>query len=410
MEVGQLACNLAQPMKPRVLLVDDEAQLLSAVKRQLGDVYDLTLALGPFEGLKAIGEDPEFEVIVADMRMPGMDGIEFLSRAREAAPNSIRMMLTGNADHQTAVSAVNEGNVFRFLNKPASRLALVTAIDDCHAQYRLVQAEKELLEKTLIGSIKVLVEILATVNPAQFGKAQSLKAEAAKMAEALNVREVWQIELAAMLCQIGSVALPSSQSRGDFTIVRLPDPDSKASSRLPKVERDMNERIPLLSASLINKIPRLDAIAEAVMYQDQRFDGTGFPGDGRQGRYLPMGARILKVLKDYGALIKSGKSPTNAINSMRAKVGWYDPIVLQVAAELFDGQARPPAGVPVAIADLAPGDVLGSDLVTSDGVLLAGAGQILSEVGFTRVSTFLGMRLLSGQDVVYVLRPVAEAA
>ena len=386
-------------MKQRILLVDDETHVLSAISRQLGDLYDLTLAVGPFEGLEAVERGPEYAVVMADMRMPGMDGIQFLAKVSEACPNTIRMMLTGNADHLTAVQAVNEGNVFRFLNKPADKLTLTKAIDDSLAQYRLLQAEKELLEKTLSGSIKVLVEILATVNPALFGKAQTLKANAAKLAIALNAPDVWQIELAAMLCQIGSVALPPAPSHRD----RL-----RALSL--GLESQPLERIPQIGSSLINKIPRLEAISESILYQDQHFDGTGFPGDGRSGDKLPLAARILKVLKDFDTLCEDGKSASSALDVLCTRAGWYDPEVILVAIEAFDGQARPRNSLQVKVADLTAGDTLCSDLFTKKGLLMASAGQVLSEVGLARICTYVAMGLLDSTGVVYVVGSIPDAA
>ena len=386
-------------MKSRILLVDDEPHLLSAIMRQLGDVYDLTPAVGPFEGLEAVERGPEYAVVVADMRMPGMDGIQFLAKAREASPNSIRMMLTGNADHLTAVNAVNEGNVFRFLTKPAQKPTLTRAIDNCVAQYRLVQGERELLEKTLSGSIKVLVEILATVNPALFGKAQSLKANAAKLATALNAPDVWQIELSAMLCQIGSVALPPISAHRD-----------RFSSQPLGFESQSLERIPVIGSSLINKIPRLEAISDSILYQDQHYDGTGFPGDGRKGNDLPLGARILKVLKDFDCLCEGGDSASIALDVLCTRDGWYDPAVLAVAIDAFDGQARSRVGVPVMVADLVAGDALGSDLFTNEGILLACAGQVLSDVGLARISNYVRMGLLDDSGIVYVVGRISDAA
>ncbi|HLK13811.1 MAG TPA: HD domain-containing phosphohydrolase [Fimbriimonadaceae bacterium] len=396
-------------MNQRILLVDDEANVLSAITRQLGDAYDLTTALGGSEGIAALEAGPEFAVVVADMRMPGMDGVQFLGRVQELSPRSIRMMLTGNADHVTAVKAVNEGNVFRFLNKPADKPGLVRAIDDCLAQFALVQAEKELLEKTLSGSIKVLVEILAIVNPTLFGKAQTLKMNAAKLAAALSMPDLWQIELAAMMCQIGSVAVLAEAPIKKDRLARVAAGHSPTNPRLP-VYLEASEKIPLIGHSLISKIPRLETIAETILYQDQHFDGSGFPGDGRSGRLLPLGSRILKVLRDLDTLIEEGMSQSSALNVMRTRDGWYDPIVLQLAVDFFDGKSHLRVGVPVVVRQLIAGDNLSSDLTTIDGVLLVSAGQVLSDVGLQRLETYIGMNLLNPEEIVYIVERTAQAA
>jgi hypothetical protein len=104
------------------------------------------------------------------MRMPGMNGVQFLAQVRQAAPNTVRMMLTGYSDISAAMDAVNEGNIFRFLAKPCEQEILAKAIASGLVQYRLVRSEKDLLENTLMGSIKVLTDVLGAVSPEAFGK------------------------------------------------------------------------------------------------------------------------------------------------------------------------------------------------------------------------------------------------
>lgn len=107
-------------MNGRILCVDDEEKILSAFRRQFEGRFDIVPAVGALAALEIIAASGPFAVIVSDMRMPGMDGVKFLSEARKRAPDSVRVMLTGFADLQTAVEAVNEVNIFRFLTKPCS--------------------------------------------------------------------------------------------------------------------------------------------------------------------------------------------------------------------------------------------------------------------------------------------------
>ena len=120
---------------------------LQAFQRQLRKDFDLVAACGGQEGLDALGSHGPFAVIVSDMRMPGMDGIEFLAQARKRAPDSVRIMLTGCADQRTAINAVNTGRIFRFLAKPCPPEALANALREGIAQYRLITAEKDLLHR-----------------------------------------------------------------------------------------------------------------------------------------------------------------------------------------------------------------------------------------------------------------------
>ena len=115
-------------MKEKVLLVDDDAMLLAGLKRHLRDKFRIETALNGEEGLKRIEENGPYAVIVSDYSMPGMNGIEFLCRAKETDPDSVRMMLTGSADMTTAIQAVNEGSIFQFHPKPCPAGTLGQAI------------------------------------------------------------------------------------------------------------------------------------------------------------------------------------------------------------------------------------------------------------------------------------------
>src|SRR5882672_4792554 len=112
-------------MNTKILCVDDEPNVLEAFSRSLRKDFQVFVAQSGEQGIAMIENEGPFAVVVSDMRMPEMDGIQFLSRVRETIPETVRVMLTGNADQQTAMNAVNEGNIFRFLTKPCSPEALV---------------------------------------------------------------------------------------------------------------------------------------------------------------------------------------------------------------------------------------------------------------------------------------------
>lgn len=135
-------------MTEKVLLVDDDTVMLSVVRHQLDGRFDIVTAGGGTEALAAVESQGPFAAVVCDMRMPGMDGIEVLGKIREVAPDTVRIMLTGHADLQTAMDSINQGNIFRFLTKPCPADDLARGIEAGLRQYRLVAAERELLERT----------------------------------------------------------------------------------------------------------------------------------------------------------------------------------------------------------------------------------------------------------------------
>ncbi|MEJ2694660.1 MAG: EAL domain-containing protein [Candidatus Thiodiazotropha sp.] len=133
----------------RILFVDDEENVLVAYRRLLHRRYEIATALSAAEALLMIGHNGPYAVIVADMSMPGMDGVELLARSKTISPASVRMMVTGNADQRTAMMAVNQGEVYRFLNKPCSKEQLVEALDGALAFYRKNRDEKIQLTRSL---------------------------------------------------------------------------------------------------------------------------------------------------------------------------------------------------------------------------------------------------------------------
>jgi DNA-binding NtrC family response regulator len=130
-------------MDPKILFVDDDSNILDAYKRQLKRQFLVETALGGEEGLNAIASQGPFAVIVSDLRMPGMDGNQFLARVRDIAPQSIRMMLTGYADFKTALEAINSGSVFKLLTKPCAKEILTEALHTALEQYRKNNASRQ---------------------------------------------------------------------------------------------------------------------------------------------------------------------------------------------------------------------------------------------------------------------------
>src|ERR1700686_4919224 len=164
-----------QCMAEKILFVDDEPAALEGYRRLLHRSFDVDTAVGAAEGLEKIAESGPYAVVVSDMRMPEMDGAAFLAMVREVAPDTVRLAITGYADLETAGRAINEGSIFRFLTKPCEKSTLVAALTAAQEQHRLITAEKELLEKTLSGSIHVLTGMLSLVNPAAASRVPGIR-------------------------------------------------------------------------------------------------------------------------------------------------------------------------------------------------------------------------------------------
>ena len=153
----------------RVLFVDDEPKVLDGFRRQLRKHTEILTATSGLEGLDMLEWQGPFAVVVSDMRMPGMSGTEFLAAVRERSPDSVRIVLSGQADLESAIAAVNEGQIFRFLTKPCSADALRGAVDAGLAQHRLIIADGRSQEIGRFTAIAALLIVIATAGTLLLG-------------------------------------------------------------------------------------------------------------------------------------------------------------------------------------------------------------------------------------------------
>lgn len=360
-------------MSAKVLCVDDDAKILNGIRRQLGDRFELDTAEGPLAAQQLLKTAGPYAVVVSDMRMPEMSGLELLTRIRKETPDTVRIMLTGHADLKTMIDAVNEGHIFRFQTKPCSADVLAGAISDGLRQYQLVTAERELVEGTLKGSVKVLSEMLSLVSPLAFGRASRVQRTVTRVAARLSATNIWEFEIAAMLSQLGCAAIPE-------TIVHK----VSCGETLSPSELEIYRKHPQLACKLISNIPRLEAVAEAVRYQAQAFDGTGFPGNGVKAHDLPLGARILKAVLDLDTAMMQHSDAILALRSLKQESHKYDPDVL-IALEPIVAEECEVTVFSVEIYELEAGMVFAEDVLNSQGQTLIAKGQEVTETLRTRL-------------------------
>jgi DNA-binding NtrC family response regulator len=138
---------MPETLRPRILVVDDDIEVLDALQRQLRGHFDVTATCEAKEAIRLAVSSGPFAVVVSDLRMPGLDGVSLLYLIRQAAPETVRVLLTGDGDMEAAISAINQGNIFRFLTKPCPSAALIRALEASVEQYRKVTGGRELQEQ-----------------------------------------------------------------------------------------------------------------------------------------------------------------------------------------------------------------------------------------------------------------------
>lgn len=352
-------------MTDKILFVDDEENVLQSMKRQLRKRFPLQTALSGDEALKVLKEKGPFAVIVSDMRMPGMNGVELLSRVKDLYPDTVRIMLTGNADQETAMDAVNNGQIFRFLTKPCSIAILVPALALAQRQYRLLTAEKELLQKTLKGSIMVLSELLSQAKPTVFSAGLRIKEHASHVAERMELPNLWQIEVSALLAQIGCISLPT-----DILNKRY------AGIELSEEEEEMWGGYPEIGARLLENIPRLENVTKMIRWQQKPFDGFDDKTMQAEFEEVVIGSQILKAVIDFDLLLQQGNNPKEAVEQLRTRKGMYNPQVLKILSSIrFDDQARI---LSVTVDDLIVGMIAAEDIAAKNGALILPKDQMIT--------------------------------
>ncbi len=381
--------RLGVTMKYPVLFVDDEQHILSAYKRNLRKYFDVHTALSGVEALALIQEKHKFAVIVSDMQMPNMNGVEFLQKAKELDKQCVRVMLTGNADQQTAIDAINQGDIYRFVNKPCSPIEMLAVLKVSLKQYQLIMAEQELLRTTLIKSIEALIEALTLACPESFGSINRIKRQVIECVTLIGAKNIWMYESMAMLALLGYISL-SQVILDKLSIGEVLTEEEES-------EYSMHSEV---GFNLINKIPRLEDIAQVIRYQNKCFDGTGYPNDEVKAREIPLGARVLKMALDYERFEKTTGSSAKAVAKLHEHQDRYDPKIMPFFLNALQKSQVAIVEV-VTLHSLKAGMVVATDICTPDGMLLVSKGQEISESVLNRFNNFKKQKKLPESFSVY---------
>lgn len=320
-----------------------------------------------------------------------MDGVQFLTRVKSLCPDVIRVMLTGNAEIETAVHAVNEGNIFRFLTKPCNKETLAKTLTAALMQYRLVTAEKDLLQNTLSGSISVLTEVLSLVNPAAFSRAVRVRRYIRHIAVSLALPSPWRFEVAGMMSQLGCVTLDSETVEAVY-----------AGQKLSPEEQARFDAHPIIASDLLAKIPRMEPIAWMIAHQNRSAPVEGDIAD-REMADMRLGAEILRATLAFDELLCKDMSKTEAAHRVLRQNRDLDPRIFQALVELEpeieDREMRS-----CAIDDLATGMILQQDVRTHAGALMVAKGQEVTFPLILKLKNSYRKGAISGSVSVFVLK------
>lgn len=349
-----------QSQQVRVLCVDDEPHVLEGLNRVLHRFFDLTTAVGPEAAIATARDRGPFPIVVSDLRMPGMDGLQLLQELRAKNPDSVCLLLSGDADFSAVLQAINDGHVFRFLTKPCPGPILIRSLKAAERQYELLSSEKILLEQTVRGCVNALCEVLGIASPEAFGRATKLKRWVSGACELLRVPDAWHVEVAALLSQIGWVAVP----QGVIRKVRRQEPLSEDEDRALKT-------VPDVAKGILAGIPRLGEIVD-LLHSVGPFIAGSEPADDRLLKTVSN--KILASALALDGMLSRGVDPAVAFRKLRSRT-FHAPEVLDALAEVVAAQGTAFVEKELTVGELRGGMSLLEDVRTPEGALLVSAGQ-----------------------------------
>jgi putative two-component system response regulator len=317
----------------KILIVDDEPSAADAIQRAFRGKLDIQVAYSADQGISQINKSGPFAVVVSDFQMPSVDGISFLAKVGQISPDSVRMMLTGCANLETSVRAVNEGNVFRFLTKPCPIKVLEKTLLDGLRQYRLIKTERSFYAlkrwtQGLGGLVQAFVKLMESKDPYTAGHQLRVSLFSAAIAKAMSFSDdaVEQIRMAAMIHDIGKIYVP---------VEFLNKP-----GKLNLHEWNIVKMHPQIGRDILQPIEFPFPIHEIIFQHHERNDGSGYPL-GLKASEICVEAKILSVADVVEAMAhhrpyRPAKGLDESIGELRANRGIkYDSKISDAALTLL---------------------------------------------------------------------------
>ena len=349
---------------PKVLFVDDQAKVLDDLKVIVAEFCEAHVALNAEEGLKIFESEGPFTIVASDQNLPGMNGSEFLAMVNRRDPYCSTMLVTGHADYHDAMRAVNNGHVFRLLDKPYAEQDLLDAIQAGTRQRQLIESEQVLLQETLVGAVNALTETLATVKPLFFGRAQRIKRLSGEIARYLKFPHVWQVESAAVFSQMASITLPEEEAENVFLRKKL----------RPQIV-ELVKKFPQVIDHLLGNIPRLDEVREII----DCLMGNPLPYENKAKMEVYQAYRIIDAALEYDYMETEGHESEVILGTLRGGEKKFDKDVIEAMSKLLHKSKTRYLVNEVPLEELRVGMRLAEDLSLETAMLVAPKGTDITK-------------------------------
>ncbi len=437
---NELGDAVATPSSATLLFVDDEANILSSLQRLFRPLgYQILTAASGKEGLELL-QNNNVDLIISDMRMPEMDGAEFLAQAAQQWPDTIRILLTGYADMTSTISAINEGKIYKYISKPwednditlsvkhaleqkylekeRDRLLQLTRKQNSELQelnanledkvkarteeLRQTMAQLELshesLKNSYISSVKVFSSLIEMREGTITGHSRRVADTAYMLAIKLgmNKEDAQTVMIAGLLHGIGKIGLPDS-------IIQKPY------NTLNSTEKRKFDKHSIVGEGTLMALEPLHEAAKQIRSHLEHYDGKGHPDQLKENE-IPLGSRILAVVNDYESL-KNGTFMKGQVSSEKIRdFIWhnrgkrYDPNIVEAFFKLLGDELNKKENYATVMSNgLEEGMTLAKDIISDNGVLLLAKGQKLTEAIIDRIQRY--ERSVDEDVVIYIKNP-----
>lgn len=321
--------------KYKILIVDDEPDNLQLLYRTLRGHYDIVKASNPNDALEILKKD-EFQCILSDHKMPGMDGVEFLKIAGQMYPNTMRLLVTAYSDVKILIDAINYAKIYRYIKKPYSPDELLHIVDASLEYYQLKYDNETLikdLKDLFSGTIKAIIEALDAKDSFTLGRSRRVAFYSAKMVEFLGLdrADAGKIELAGLLHDIGMIGVAE-------------DILNKSQKLTPEEFEEIKKHVHH-SVKILEDIKQLEGVIEIIKYHHEYYDGNGYPY-GIKGDEIPLGARIIAIADAFDGLVsnrayRQGLNFDEALKIIEEKAGsQFDPELINVFKSILPAATK----------------------------------------------------------------------
>jgi len=360
-------------MNNKILCVDDEESILRGFQLNLRKDFELHLASDGVEGLEVFEEEGDFALVLSDMRMPRMNGAEMLAEIKKRDHEVSTILLTGHTDFESAMAAVNDGNVFRMLSKPCPPERLIKVLKDGLEQHDLIKSKRILLDMTLRGAVDALAESLSTAKPLFFGRVQRVRLLVNKLADTLEMEDSWKVDIASVFSQIAYIGLPENITEDVYYKRKVPSPVKKLLAEFPQDTQ-----------KILDKIPGLEEIGEILNRVDvqPRFEEN-------DDRNIRLYASILRVCLDFDYYEEQGHDKQLILSSLKSRPNDYDPKIIRLLELSVASSEKNTKLEELPAKQLETGMRLVEELRLKDGFLLASSGSYIDEQLYKVIRNYL---------------------